>query len=600
MRTPMQSTPTPVTPVHAAIAALALMLAGCGTIEEHSKVQQAEKQGTDAVRERMAVQRSDDVQKGAAVREIHGVWLGGKTVKVARQAQLPAVFGQAIRFSFPDRPTLTTIGDRISKITGISVRVSPDALVPVEALSAQRLGTVGAQGSMQLANAGQANSLAPAAQAVQLPGAAGMTMPAPLMGTMGQVMPAAPLAGAAAAQGRGSFILDQMTLFGGTLTELLDQVSAKYSVGWDYTDGAILISRLVTRTYHIASITDVNDITSTITKKASTGQSTSSSGTEAGSQVGSAASSSDVSARLTSQIDVVKGLRSAIESTLTPSLGKYAISSSGVVTVTDTREVQDQVRELIAAENKTIGRQVRMRMQVVEVTANTGNDVGIDWSWAIGQATAKWNTELFSPTGMSSTASGFGQLGVLRKGGNSETQAFVKALATIGRVSVRKDETYTMLNNRPMSVASTESFIYPARSSAATTTTTTSTAIPGVEPGQLTTGTFLNLRTSIQPNGSVIVQFSMDASTRGETKTFTSNGATLQYPQTSANQYQLYTSIVSGETAVLAGIDNTQQSSNDRALDGKLSPLLGGGISASTARRAVLVLLTPQIIEGVN
>lgn len=575
---------------------MAITLAGCGTIEERAQVQQSAQQGSDQVRERMTAQREDDARNGAAVREIHGVWLGGKTVKVARQAQLPAVFGQAIRFSFPDRPTLTTIGDRISKITGISVRVSPDALVPIEALSAQRLGAA-MQGSMQMANAGMNTGLAPAAQ---LPGAA---LPAPLMGTVGQSMPA-PLAAVTgmtgAAQARGGFILDQMTLFGGTLTELLDQVSAKYSVGWDYTDGAILISRLVTRTYHIASITDVNDITSTITKKASTGQSTSSSGTEAGSQVGNAASSSDVSARLTSQIDVVKGLRSAIESTLTPSLGKYAISSSGVITVTDTREVQDQVRELIAAENKTIGRQVRMRMQVVEVTANTGNDVGIDWSWALGQATAKWNTQFFSPTGMSSTASGFGQLGVLRRGGNSETQAFFKALATIGHVSVRKDETYTMLNNRPMSVASTESFIYPARSSAATTTATSSSAIPGVEPGQLTTGTFLNLRTSIQPNSSVIVHFSMDASTRGETKTFTSNGATLQYPQTNANQYQLYTSIVSGETAVLAGIDNTQQSSNDRALDGKLSPLLGGGISASTARRAVLVLLTPQIIEGVN
>lgn len=589
----MQLTPIPA----AAAALIAVALAGCGTIEERAQVQQSAQQGRDTVRERMAAQREDDARNGAAVREIHGVWLGGRTVKVARQAQLPAVFGQAIRFSFPDRPTLTTIGDRISKITGISVRVSPDALVPIEALSAQRMGAA-MQGSMQTANASVSTALAPAAQ---LPGAA---LPAPLMGTMGQAMPAAPLAGVAGmagtAQPRGGFILDQMTLFGGTLTELLDQVSAKYSVGWDYTDGAILISRLVTRTYHIASITDVNDITSTITKKASTGQSTSSSGTEAGSQVGNAASSSDVSARLTSQIDVVKGLRSAIESTLTPSLGKYAISSSGVVTVTDTREVQDQVRELIAAENKTIGRQVRMRMQVVEVTANTGSDVGIDWSWAISQATAKWNTEFYSPTGMSSTASGFGQLGVLRRGGNSETQAFLKALATIGRVSVRKDETYTMLHNRPMSVASTESFIYPARSSAATTSTTSTTAIPGVEPGQLTTGTFLNLRTSIQPNSSVIVQFSMDASTRGETKTFTSNGATLQYPQTSANQYQLYTSIVSGETAVLAGIDNTQQTSNDRALDGKLSPLLGGGISASTARRAVLVLLTPQIIEGVN
>ena len=151
-----------------------------------------------------------------------------------------------------------------------------------------------------------------------------------------------------------------------------------------------------------------------------------------------------------------------------------------------------------------------------------------------------------------------------------------------------------------MSVANTENFIYPARSSAATSTTEITSAAPGVEPGQLTTGTFLNMRSSIQPNGSVIVQFSMDASIRGETKTFVNNGITLQYPQSTANQYQIYASIVNGETAVLAGIDNSQQQATDKSFDGTLTPLLGGAISSSTSRRAVLVLLTPQIIEGVN
>ena len=116
----------------------------------------------------------------------------------------------------------------------------------------------------------------------------------------------------------------------------------------------------------------------------------------------------------------------------------------------------------------------------------------------------------------------------------------------------------------------------------------------------MTTGTFLNVRCSIQPNGSVIVQFSMDASMRGETRTFNNNGVTLQYPQSTANQYQLYTSIQNGETAVLVGETNTQQQSTDKSFDTTLSPLLGGGASTSTSQRAVLILLTPQIIEGVN
>ena len=564
---------------------VAIALSGCSAIEERNQTVVQSQQGTAAVQERMVQVRAADRQKAAAARELPGMWLGSKTIKLSREAQLPAAFSETILVPTHDRPSLTTIAERISKITGLSVRVSPDALLPIEALSAQRLG--GAAPAATSTTTGPSSNSLPAA---------------PLAGSIGQQMGAiAPLAAVNQGQNRG-LILDQLSQYRGTptLKEFLDQVSAKANAGWDFVDGGILISRLVTRTYQIASIPDTNDIASGINKRGSAGQSTTGSSGEAGTQVGSATSSSDVSARLSGQIDIVKGFQAAIESTLTPQLGKYAISPSGVVTITDTREVQEQMRELIAAENRTIGRQVRLRMQIVEVTSTSGSDVGIDWSWAITQATSKWNTQFFSPSGMGASVTGFGQLGVIRNGSNSDGQAFLKALATIGHVSVRKDESYTTLNNRPMSVANTENFIYPARSTSATSTTNSSTAIPGVEPGQLTTGTFLNLRTSIQPNRSVIVQFSMDASTRGETKTFESNGATLQYPLTNANQYQIYSSIVSGDTAVLASIDNTQRTSTDRSLDGKLSPLLGGGVSAASSRRVVLVLLTPQIIEGVN
>ena len=87
---------------------------------------------------------------------------------------------------------------------------------------------------------------------------------------------------------------------------------------------------------------------------------------------------------------------------------------------------------------------------------------------------------------------------------------------------------------------------------------------------------------------------------RGVTNTFVNNGVTLQYPQSSANQYQFYASVVSGETAVLAGVLNDQQQATDKSFDGRLTPLLGGGVATNSSRRAVLILITPQIIVGVN
>jgi type IVB pilus formation R64 PilN family outer membrane protein len=575
--------------------AVALALSGCGAMTERDGIRGASVEGNQKVQDSLARLRQEDLLRSAAVREFDGMWLGGKTVKVSRDAELPAVFSQPIRFSFPDKPTLNVFADRISKITNLSVRVSPDALVPIQVFTAQRMGSAGGGSAVQAS--------APMAMSVPLSGTLGQSVPslASMTGMGGGGYTAVPQGDAVSR----SFFIDQASPAGATLSELLDQKTAEYGVGWDFKDGIIQISRLVTRTYQIATITDINDVNSTIAKTASTGANDSgSSGSGGTSQAGQLSSSSDVSAKMTANVDVVKNLKVAIQGALTPNgIGKFSISDSGVVTVTDTREIQEQVEELINAENKSVSRQVRMRMQIIDLTATTNNDLGVNWAWLINDATSRWNVNLFSPAGLPGASTGFGQIGVIRNGDNSTTSTFLQALATVGKVNVRKDETYPMMNNRPLSIANTENFIYPARSSSASsngTGTNNTTVVPGVEPGQLTTGTFLNMRSSIQPNGSVIVQFSMDASMRGATNTFVSNGVTLQYPQSTANQYQIYTTIVKGETAVLAGVQNIQQQATDKSFDGQLTPLLGGGVASSSTQRAVLILLTPQVVEGVN
>ncbi len=572
--------------------AVALALSGCGALTERDGIRSASADGNQKVQDSLTRMRQEDLLRGAAVREFDGVWLGVKTIKVSRDAELPAVFSQPIRFSFPDKPTINVFADRISKITNLSVRVSPDALVPIQVFTAQRMGSAGGGSAMQ------ATPSVP--MSVPLTGMLGQSVPSlASMSGMGSGGYTAVPQGDAVAQ---SFFIDQASPAGATLSELLDQKTAEYGVGWDFKDGIIQISRLVTRTYQIATIIDINDVTSTIAKTSTTGGSDSG-GDSVAKEAGKVSSNSDVSAKMTAGVDVVKNLKIAIQGALTPnSIGKFSVSDSGVVTVTDTREVQEQVEELINAENRSVSRQVRMRMQIVDLTATTNNDLGVNWAWLINEATSRWNVNFFSPAGLPGASTDFGQIGVIRNGNNSTTSAFLQALATVGKVNVRKDETYPMMNNRPLSIANTENFIYPARSSSASSNGigNSTTVVPGVEPGQLTTGTFLNMRSSIQPNGSVIVQFSMDASMRGITNTYVNNGVTLQYPQSTANQYQIYTTIVKGETAVLAGVQNIQQQSTDKSLDGQLTPLLGGGVASSSTQRAVLILLTPQVVEGVN
>lgn len=551
--------------------AVSLVLSGCSAIEQRNEVHNDYKSGLEQVIEKKQQLIENDINSSSAVREINGVWLGARTIKVSRDAELPSIFSKTISFQFPDNPSLTVIGDRIGKITSIPVRVTYDALAS--------FGEIGAM------NASAVKDGDPKVEA--------NGMPTPVAGGLiGANTPSID----ALVSGR-AFILDLSSPYSGTLKDLLDQVSARYGVGWDYKDGSIIISRLVTRTYQIASLIDTNEMQTSVAK--SSGTSTSGGGGEGASQVSQASSNANVSSTVQSKLDVLEGIKKAIEATLTPTIGKYSISSFGVVTVTDTREVQSQIEELINSENRAIARQVRVRFVMIEVEATDKNDTGFDIAGAIAKASQKWDISFSTPSGMLGGGSGAGQIGILRDGSGATTQAFIRAMSDIGRVSLRRDESYTMMNNRPLSIAQVENFIYPARSTPGFSSGDASGAgTAGVEPGQLTTGNFLNLRASIQPNGSVIINFNLDTSRRGKVETYESNGTVLQYPQSNGGNYQTYASVPNGQTGVIAAIDTSSLEATDRSIDAKVSPLLGGGVYNNKAKKAVLVLITPHIIEG--
>lgn len=55
------------------------------------------------------------------------------TSPAATADPLPTIFGEQIRLAFDDRPGLRTMAERLSGVTGIAVRIKPDALAPAAA-----------------------------------------------------------------------------------------------------------------------------------------------------------------------------------------------------------------------------------------------------------------------------------------------------------------------------------------------------------------------------------------------------------------------------------------------------------------------------------
>jgi type IVB pilus formation R64 PilN family outer membrane protein len=410
--------------------------------------------GMANIRAQIKAQRDVEKEQAKSVTVVKGVWLGAKAVKVSRDVTLPPVFHQKISFQFPDKPTLPLLAERLTKVSMIPVRVTADAYESIEAFAARR-------------NVGGANKDdSKTSNKLVIPSV--MPMPMPLPNASGQGAQVSPLPSAmngAELGGDKRLFLDRSSPYFGTLYQLLDQISAVYGVGWDYKDGEIEISRLVTRIYQIANINDVNESSASVGKSGKVG--TAASGGQEASSTDSA--SSDITNKITDKVDVVDSMKTAISSILTPNVGKVTVSTSGLISVHDTREIQRQVKEMVDAENTVMGRQVRMRITFLDMKTSVSNDMGFSWEYIVNMATRKYQTSISSPSGLPGGSTGFGTIGLSRISGTTQTDFFIKALAEMGNVAVMKDESFTIMNNRNVSVAAVDTFTYPARQTPGTT-----------------------------------------------------------------------------------------------------------------------------------
>jgi hypothetical protein len=144
-----------------------------------------------------------------------GSWIGVKKVQPKFDAHLPEVFNKDVTLVFPDRANISTVAERIAKVTGLPVKLRPDVFMKASALVPQS-----ASG-----------------------GAEKQTTP---------LTPSSP-SGIVAATTTQDYRLDMTLNYTGPLSGLLDSMVAKAGLNWEYKDGSIVIYRLVTKTFVIKS-----------------------------------------------------------------------------------------------------------------------------------------------------------------------------------------------------------------------------------------------------------------------------------------------------------------------------------------------------------
>ncbi len=545
------------------------LLFGCGTTKEvvdkhYDENASRLKRGADGI---ITTNVASD---GVAVHRLQGAWLGMRSTPLQADTSLPQIFRRQVSLRFPGRVNIATIAERLTKVTGIPVSVKPDVLMPATAF------VKGGASVSVTANSANPNASSDKSAYQGL--------------SYG-------LSSASVENNATEFEMN----FEGPLAGYLDLLSAKAGISWEYREGVISLHRLVTKIFLLKAIPGSSSFDSSLGRTSTA---------SAGSGQTTAGFNSTSNITMVSKFSVWTSLESSIKSIMSSS-GKLAMSeATGSITITDTRDVVEQVGRLIDQENAMLTRQIAMRVEVLSVKLNTGNEHGIDWTSVFAQLSGNFKMTFNSPIStVSGNAANFGVsvLSPVTGTTGSETQqrfggsqALFKALNTYGRVSVVTTANALTLNRQPVPVAITNQTSYLAEVTPSTGGGVgTVGGTPGLRSGVVTTGFLLNLLPTVLDSSSILLQFSVGISELNKLVTVSSgvgsSQQSIQTPEISGTEFLQRVAMRPGETLVLSGYERAVGQYDRRALTEGAPIGLGGSLTGVNNREAVIILVTPVL-----
>jgi type IVB pilus formation R64 PilN family outer membrane protein len=489
----------------------------------------------------------------ALVEDVPTAFLGDRLVPVAYEATLPATFREK-RITMPANLDINQIANLVSGATGYAVHLSPDVFVPRSSL-VPREGASSDGKSSGASGGGNANNYEKPRYAQVFDGPAG---------------------------------------------EYLTRMTEDLGLDWSFDGSTINITRFVTRMYQIAAIPGKVSIKSTMSKGMDT-----STGNQANGSGGGSGDTGSFSAQTSTgrqgDFDQIQSIMDALNKLRSP-MGRVNVNpQSRLVMVHDTREAADAMGKLLAQENAVSTRQVAIRVRTLQIALNRGSQAGANGDVvfnAIQGGLAKYAISFVSPTSLSSGGGTLG-LSVLRPNTPfSGTNAVFNALNQYGRTVQDSTQTKLTLNGLPVSIASFQSDDYlRSTTSSAGSLTATSGGVPGLNPGTVTTGDFVNILPSVNDHNQIVLAYWSDSSKLNGPFTEKSVGSgqtqqTIQLAHTVGSKDDQIVALSDGQTVVLYGemTDHADSTTN-------------GGIAGITgqwnkARTFQVIMLTASVVPS--
>lgn len=384
------------------------------------------------------------------------------------------------------------------------------------------------------------------------------------------------------------------------LSGLLDVVTSQLGLSWSYLGGAVVLHYVDTRTFRVVLPSDM-DFQSNVQSGSSLSESAGGMGGAMGTSGAGSSTTGETNQKTTVSIkaEFDKEMRAAIESRMTPGLGRYALSpTSGQLTVTDTPDVLARIEEYVTGVNDRMRRQVMLYVTVATVEISDSDSFGINWS-------AVWNSisgnygfkavNVFSPLEGASTA-GFNILDTATGGARrfAGTHAILSALSKQGTVSIHRQRGVTTTHRMPTPIHLTRQQQYICGRSQTSTAQVGSTS--STQLCTVLTGFFLDMLPDIDGD-AVTLQFSLNMSPPARIIPVPGDDKLPTYTADVEQQgFAQRTDLRSGQTLVLSDFQETSDTTGKQGLGDWSSWALTGGGTRQGSRRVVVVIITPEIL----
>ncbi len=557
------------------LAAALTALAGCGSLNDirHSD-QQTDRSIADANKAAAALRNVKDQPADMATVISDKQYVDTTPLVLSRASQLQSKCN--IVYSPAKGLTLLETGQLISKVCGLEVRVTPDAL---------GVGATATDATSASATTGP--------QSIPLP--PGVSLPPGPRGVT-----TTPLGGSAN-------LSDQLVdiRYTGPLPGFLDALTSRFGLSWRVDRGAVVIYRTETKIFHIYNMPKALDMSSVFSSGTTTtaGVSGGAGGSTGGSSGGSGGVGGNTGSMLTTsaalKTDPAKDLIAAVKAMTTRGSGQsFYSASNGTLIVTDTPEVLDRVGAYVNSLNKTYSKQVLVNVQLLAVTVNDNDSYGLNWT-AVYKDMAKNFGFTLSNSYTATSGAVSGAINILSGSSHwSGSQALINALATQGRVRVLTEPSVVARNLTPAPIQVAHQTGFIAQSS----NTITGGGGGGfsqssLTPGTVTTGFNMWAMPMVYPDNKTLeLSLSVNLSDLVNILRKTSGDSAIEVPEIDNKMFSPDVTLRSGDTAVIASF---KQASLDNERSGTGSAhnwLFGGGITGTRKTVYIVIVVTPVVL----